>query len=1191
MRSLKSVIMLSLGVFFLSTGASFAADIRVKNEAELQNVLNSAKPGDRILLDDSGAAYTRIDSSASLGGTTSGFTLDGGLVNGQPGMIVGKDSFHVLDLSHSAINTIRNVEIHHGASSTGGIAGGLTIGNITQSIDNTAFRYNTAQANGGGVYVTSDFTGTITHNIHFDTNVATNGSGGGMYVGGNFLGAIDGSGGDVHFDKNTAGANGGGLYVGGNFGGVGSASRIYANYFAENTAGGSGGGMYVHGAFSGTLGEYAFFDHNSAGTDGGGLYVGEGMGGDMRLVWFTNNKATGNGGGLYAKTLSGNFTVSNFFNSNSADGAGGAIYLAGAGAGTAAFSGSLTANFDANKAGTDGGAIRVDNASDWQGPINGSNFTNNSAGGSGGAISIAGVLRGDINNSSFSSNSATNGNGGAIQADSITSAINGGGFSGNSAASGSGGAIYTSTISGNINGTNFSGNSAGGDGGAIQATTISNNIDGAAFSGNTAGGDGGAIHAASMTGSISNSTFSGNRAAKGGGAIYGAPAHIDSGSFFGNRAAQGGAIYGAGGNSQIRDSGFITNSAEQDGGALYFAQGSALEFHNAQFDGNIAGGQGGAIYFNTSAGSAYNITFSADADKSTSFMNNSQASGNNSFHVGGTGAGAMFNASITGEGTIGFYDPFTVNLDAGGFNLTHTAPKALLILSGINDINTDGGSTSFNFTEGEARLIANPVSNEDFTLRIRGNTDSRIVVGKNYTLTIMGMDERNNTTPLFDLTQTNGDKTFIVENGATLDISRILKPLPNDRYLLVSGLDPSSTQIGTITLLHPDGSTMIPKLENNNTELWLDQIKVSDAFNPRVAPPNLIASEACTTWWLNHTNNGLALTPYQVLALRDDLASGPPEAAVDMALVGIDIHDAAVRAATAGFQERGAESLRQGQFRFWSNYVGAIQHTRDKQKYSGYNVSTNGVLFGMAWEPAPEFAFGGYIGYSESDTDFRSLSADANTQTTHAGFQSSYKSAWGLRVSSNSSFSHNSVDMQRNPGGLGRDRGNFDQNILSSGLEFAYDIQLAENTRLVPAASVTATWLWQDSFTEEGKIMAARMDKVRGSSVSSNIGATLEHDFMFESSVITPGLGLSWRHQYTGRKREAGYAFVDNGNADYRCAVQSRELGADFLDLSAYIDGAVNIGNTELTLRGGYTLEAGEKSLGHMFYGGFALKF
>jgi predicted outer membrane repeat protein len=236
---------------------------------------------------------------------------------------------------------------------------------------------------------------------------------------------------------------------------------------------------------------------------------------------------------------------------------------------------------------------------------------------------------------------------------------------------------------GNLAGGNYSNNTAAQDGGAVFVNGgLSGNIAGAAFIANiAAGGHGGAVSLGALNGNVSGGSFERNNAGGSGGAMY----------------------FGGAASGKFAETTFSNNSAGGDGGALAFSRGSLVTFHNLQFENNAAGGHGGGVYFGTFAGTDYNVTFSADADKTTAFRNNTQGSGRNSFYVGGAASNTNFNAVIAGEGTAAFYDPFTVDIGQSNFTLTHNAPQATLIMSGVNDIRAEGGRRPFISPPGRRR--------------------------------------------------------------------------------------------------------------------------------------------------------------------------------------------------------------------------------------------------------------------------------------------------------------------------------------------------------------------------------------------------------------------------------------------------------------------------------------------------------
>ncbi len=196
---------------------------------------------------------------------------------------------------------------------------------------------------------------------------------------------------------------------------------------------------------------------------------------------------------------------------------GGAIFLLG--------SGTLTLNnvtINSSSAGTRGGAVFVEATA----IINGGSFTNNVAGGNGGAIAVQGGGLGldDLlitGNALFQNNTSTTGNGGAVWGF-FDASISGATFDNNNAVNG--GAVFISE-SGLVANCIFTNNGATANGGGLFlggfGTTLVTVTD-SSFTGNHAdGGDGGAIAGggADDTLVVDPTTISGNTATGNGGGI------------------------------------------------------------------------------------------------------------------------------------------------------------------------------------------------------------------------------------------------------------------------------------------------------------------------------------------------------------------------------------------------------------------------------------------------------------------------------------------------------------------------------------------------------------------------------------------------------------------------------------------------------------------------------------------------
>ena len=1175
-----SIFHLSLVMLFLLTGTSFAAysDITINSEAELRDVLNKAGQADRILVNQNIALFGPINASSG----DSNFALATTNSNFSPPVpdfkILGNSSgsAYILYAGSRDISSISKLEMSNGHSTEEGKAGAYTGHTITGeqptvatyggSIIMSAFRNNstTSTIGGGAIYLTGDMKGRVDQgsnnlpvpqyaigsNSIFENNKATAGSGGAVYVAGD-LGGIATS----TFTGNEAAKNGGAVYAKSFTGDIKGNNTWIITGTGEKGVAGTDFVAGVH------------FVSNKAGGDGGAFYA-ETMTGGIFTPEVVGNTAGGNGGALSIGTLKGNI----WGDDNMGIGEDGDTTLIK----------NFNAGFRNNTAGGNGGAI---NLGSMTGDIHG-NFVSNTAAGSGGAINVSGVFQGNITPRLIKSDA-----------------------------------------------TVFSNNKAGSYGGAVYLQEINGNIS-ADFLNNTATGGGGALFTGTFNGNLTNSNFIENKVNGDGGAFLGAPNSIDGVSFLRNEATDdGGAIFTPGsGNankqSNIYNSTFIGNKAGVHAGALYYGRSIDITLKNTKFQDNTSGLEGGAILLDVYENDTkYNLTLSADEGKETSFINNTHHVGSstapserNSFTVEAFGAsGTVANVSIEGKGTVNLSDPYRVDTRGANssFTLNHSDPNSTLIMSGKNIISMgNNASATLNFKDGLTRLTRDAGDFDTIVSTGSGSTFNMTWGAKNV-LAIEDMGARDHNLPLIDITGVQGAKNVTIENGAAIDLTRQLKSFTNSKMLLVKGLDPNNNPNASgITVLHPDGYTKAPRLENGNTELWLDDLdKIPDAFSPDTTTANVTGGEAGITNWLNDTPQGLTLTPQQVIDLRRDFTSGPPEAIIDMALIGMDIHDMAVRAARTGFYNSGydqpptacppvddcppvdfmpvADCLPTSRFRIWGSYLGGIDNARSSREHPGYETTTNGGLVGAAWQASPAFSVGAYFGYSRSSVDFKDISAEGDSDAIHTGIQMAVQTHMGLRIAVDGSYSHHSADVRRHPGNLGDDHSSFNQKLYGAGVEASWPLYVSERTRLIPAASLDATWVKQNAVTESGPVMAAAVDEIKDHRLVSRVGATVAHDFAIARGVITPSFGANWKHRFHGRQLETHYAFLDNLNDGHldKDSIRSRKSGADSLELSTFVDANLWAGKSNWSLRAGYILDVGDRELGHMFYGGVGVSF
>ena len=422
-------------------------------------------------------------------------------------------------------------------------------------VTNTSISNNSSNGNGGGVYAKNPDVGdyhmlTIQmQSVLLDGNYAQ-GDGGGMYgvatSSATVYAAVGVEESTMSISRNTAGGSGGGVYVASeqsaSFNGNGAS--LEGNTAGSEASRGDGGAVYL-AAEKGNA-SYGFNESNTyqknalignhAHGNGGGIYVVSHQQAYSHIegVNIEDNRAEEHGGGIYTKspvislTLNGGWDPdtwersTRYVSENSAGtGSGGAIYFEGS---------HIESRFEAmefrgNSAQEDGGAVYAfENAAEVDTDIaldvilSETMFSENEAGGSGGAMYGAGSSESENAWSSFTATSAQ--------------------FEANVARSGSGGAVHLDESlkklsllidSQGSKPAEFVGNTAATDGGALYLGQgwHGGTIEDALFEGNAAGSNGGALalgaiadHENADETSIVSSRFEGNRAGFSGGGVW-----------------------------------------------------------------------------------------------------------------------------------------------------------------------------------------------------------------------------------------------------------------------------------------------------------------------------------------------------------------------------------------------------------------------------------------------------------------------------------------------------------------------------------------------------------------------------------------------------------------------------------------------------------------------------------------------
>jgi hypothetical protein len=310
-------------------------------------------------------------------------------------------------------STFTGNRAHAGSAGHAGNGGAIaTEGPLT--LQNTQIRGNTADENGGGVWVGESGSVSIDSQSNISGNTAKSGDGGGVYLASGGAMTLDGG----EIAQNTTTKDGGGVYM---RAGGGTRATIDGGSITANTAGDDGGGIYQGEIDSLTVQGGALVYDNTA-LDGGGIYtLGNAT---VRDADVEGNAAGASGGGIYIEGATLLLTQTSV-SANNAQSSGAGVY--GDEANLTLTDSTIAGNVANGASGgpvgpglPGGGGVMADGGTL---AVTQSTIAENSIGGSssqGGGISYAGGA-GQIDNSTIAQNSASSGTAGGLYATGVAS--------------------------------------------------------------------------------------------------------------------------------------------------------------------------------------------------------------------------------------------------------------------------------------------------------------------------------------------------------------------------------------------------------------------------------------------------------------------------------------------------------------------------------------------------------------------------------------------------------------------------------------------------------------------------------------------------------------------------------------------------------------------------------------------------
>lgn len=759
-----------------------------------------------------------------------------------------------------------------------------------------------------------------------------------------------------------------------------------------------------------------------------------------------------------------------------------------------------------------------------------------------------------------------------------------------------GGAVYASGI-GDISGSIFVGNEA----------------QGLAYGqGRAAGALGGAINASGATNqslmddpvnlsginSIANSLFAYNRAYNSTG-----------------EEAQGGAVNVARNFNTVSDSVFYGNSVESNGDAYGGAisvnvnqAGMATTITDSLFYANSVDsdgtGTGGAISFNmiTADATGYTLNLAATAGGLTEFSGNTVNGVANSLYFGrhdstkDSQTDAVLNIRAATGGTVALLDPITVDFNNGKtFNLVNHDTGGTFIWDGINNLSADGGSFITLETDSttifkEGFHLHNGGSGNDITITLESGADL-----------VMVLSGRNQNMALFE------DAT-IINQGASLSAHYYGFTDQTGTWVLsdnASGAQATDLEVTNVVDPNTSASADI-KLTYDNEKTYINIGYKAPTLPFFQASPNAESGRyALQGAWENilvpsfGADVGLQAAYFD--AILSELNNYTAEAFASQATIGLSTsYNIANQAITSNqrswFSAKGPNQPSfgdsEGQVRIWADFIGARIDQDSRNKYSGYDVTNKGAVFGLSYDSGHVWSFGGYMSVSDGNTDYDDIAAEIDTNIFQGGLFASYKAVTnGFGATLDVSYAKMENDSTRRFIG-DRYEADFDQTVFGVGLDLSYEFNPWENGSITPFLNARYQSLDQDSFREYSGtgLLPLHVRSADGDSFTTVLGAKLEHNFQFENTVLTPRLSLGWRHEFGDRDISTAY---DIAGATLVTRANSVEAASNAFDLGAsFTLVPLKCGNgADFGINAGYNASISSDRVEHNFYGGLEVKF
>ena len=223
----------------------------------------------------------------------------------------------------------------------------------------------------------------------------------------------------------------------------------------------------------------------------------------------------------------------------------------------------------------------------------------------------------------------------------------------------------------------------------------------------------------------------------------------------------------------------------------------------------------------------------------------------------------------------------------------------------------------------------------------------------------------------------------------------------------------------------------------------------------------------------------------------------------------------------------------------WMQMFGSHINQGERDGLSGYHANFSGLMIGADRPVGDRWQAGAALSYSTSSLKelgaYQGSSVDSQAFGIH-GYAGYDADNWYLDLDASIGKAH--YDSQRLvdfPGFYGVANGTYSGTQYSVSAEAGWPIQLGgwHDTTLTPFVNLTYFRLEQSGYTESGGNGAAlTVDSVGDDSVTSQLGARLEHKYDTRWGAAAAYVQLGWRHEYlTTHLQTTAYYAADASGA------------------------------------------------------------